>query len=219
MRSIWRLTTTVATVGLMATSALAQEQEQPETSTSETPRQGGLNEIIVTAQKRAENLQDVPVAVTAFGGEALDQANMKGLEDVQGRAPGLVISSFSPGQPEIAIRGVGTKEDGAGASDSTLIMVDGVYFATRTATNIDIFDLERLEVLRGPQGTLFGKNAIAGVVNYVTRKPTLGEFEFKARQTVGNFGTFDTGAGVNIPLGENVAARLSFSRRDTDGYL
>lgn len=193
----------------------------PVETADESPQadQGGIAEIVVTAQKRAENLQDVPLAISAFGGEALEQANVSSLEELQGRTPGLVLNSFSPGQPEIAIRGVGTKEDGAGASDSTLVMVDGVYFATRTATNIDIFDLERLEVLRGPQGTLFGKNAIAGVINYVTRKPTLGQFDLKARQTVGNFGTFDTGAGVNIPIGDTLAARVSFSRRSTDGYL
>lgn len=219
MKVTRQFATTVATFGLLAAPSVAAAQDQqgeaPESGQGDT----GLAEIVVTAQKRAENLQDVPVAVTAFAGEALEKANIKSLEDVQGKAPGLVINSFSPGQPEVAIRGVGTKEDGAGASDSTLIMVDGVYFATRTATNIDIFDLERLEVLRGPQGTLFGKNAIAGVVNYVTRRPTIGEFEFKARQTVGNFGTFDTAAGVNVPLGDAVAARLSFSRRDTDGFL
>jgi len=180
---------------------------------------GGIAEIVVTAQKRAENVQDVPIAISTFNGEFLDKANISSLQDLQGRTPGLVINSFSPGQPELAIRGVGTKEDGAGASDSTLVMVDGVYFATRTATNLDIFDLEQVEVLRGPQGTLFGKNAIAGVINYVTRKPTLDEFELKVRQTVGNFGTFDTGAGVNVPIGDTLAARLSFSRRATDGYL
>ena len=212
--------TTVAFLGLVVSTDYAMAQTQTaEDAADQSSQSDGIAEIVVTAQKRAENLQDVPVAVTAFGGDALEQANIKALEDIQGRAPGLVINSFSPGQPEVAIRGVGTKEDGAGASDSTLIMVDGVYFATRTATNIDIFDLERLEVLRGPQGTLFGKNAIAGVVNYVTRKPTIGDFEFKVRQTVGNFGTFDTAAGVNIPLGDAAAARLSMSRRDTDGFL
>lgn len=211
---------TVALVGFSVSPFPAIAQTDAATDDSSSPeKDSGIAEIVVTAQKRAENLQDVPVAVSAFGGDALEKANIKALEDIQGRAPGLVINSFSPGQPEVAIRGVGTKEDGAGASDSTLIMVDGVYFATRTATNIDIFDLERLEVLRGPQGTLFGKNAIAGVVNYVTRKPTIGELEFKLRQSVGNFGTFDTGAGVNIPLGDNAAARVSISRRDTDGYL
>ena len=179
----------------------------------------GIADIVVTAQRRAENVQDIPIAITAFSGETLENANISSLEELQGRTPGLVLNSFSPGQPEVAIRGIGTKEDGAGASDSTLVMVDGVYFATRTATNLDIFDLERVEVLRGPQGTLFGKNAIAGVINYVTKKPTLGEFELKVRQTVGNFGTFDTGAGVNVPISDTVAARLSFSRRDTDGYL
>jgi len=199
---------------LWSTSAYAQAEDD-----QAAEQAGGIAEIVVTAQRRAENVQDVPIAISTFNGEYLDKANISSLQDLQGRTPGLVINSFSPGQPELAIRGVGTKEDGAGASDSTLVMVDGVYFATRTATNLDIFDLEQVEVLRGPQGTLFGKNAIAGVINYVTKKPALGEFELKVRQTVGNFGTFDTGAGVNIPIGDTLAARLSFSRRDTDGYV
>jgi iron complex outermembrane receptor protein len=179
---------------------------------------GGIGDIVVTAQRRAENMQDVPIAVSAFNGADLDNNHVQGLSDLVGRAPGFVINSFTPGQPEIAIRGIGTKEDGAGASDSTLVMVDGVYFATRTATNIDIFDLERVEVLRGPQGTLFGKNAIAGVVNYVTRKPS-NEFELRLRQTVGRFSQFDTAAAMNMPITDKLAARFSFSRRDDDGYI
>lgn len=208
--------TSGAFIGAALWSTAAYAQAEDDQSAEQT---GGIAEIVVTAQKRAENIQDVPIAISTFSGALLDSANISSLQELQGRTPGLVINSFSPGQPELAIRGVGTKEDGAGASDSTLVMVDGVYFATRTATNLDIFDLEQVEVLRGPQGTLFGKNAIAGVINYVTKKPTLGEFELKVRQTVGNFGTFDTGAGVNVPISETLAARLSFSRRATDGYL
>ncbi len=211
--------TQIFSSGAFIGAALWSTAAHSQVATPDAEETGGIAEIVVTAQKRAENVQDVPIAISTFNGELLDQANISSLQDLQGRTPGLVINSFSPGQPEVAIRGVGTKEDGAGASDSTLVMVDGVYFATRTATNLDIFDLEQVEVLRGPQGTLFGKNAIAGVINYVTRKPTLGEFELKVRQTVGNFGTFDTGAGVNVPIGDTLAARLSFSRRSTDGYL
>lgn len=215
----------IVAAALWSTAVSAQVAEGSAASPATAPQAtatrptGGIAEIVVTAQRRAENVQDIPIAISAFSGETLENANISSLEELQGRTPGLVLNSFSPGQPEVAIRGIGTKEDGAGASDSTLVMVDGVYFATRTATNLDIFDLERVEVLRGPQGTLFGKNAIAGVINYVTRKPTLGEFELKVRQTVGNFGTFDTGAGVNVPISDTIAARLSFSRRDTDGYL
>jgi iron complex outermembrane recepter protein len=208
-----------AFIGAALLSTAANAQVAATETGQSTDQADGIADIVVTAQRRAENVQDVPIAISTFNGALLEHANISSLQDLQGRTPGLVINSFSPGQPEIAIRGVGTKEDGAGASDSTLVMVDGVYFATRTATNLDIFDLEQVEVLRGPQGTLFGKNAIAGVINYVTKKPTLGEFDLKVRQSVGNFGTFDTGAGVNIPIGDTLAVRLSFSRRATDGYL
>lgn len=163
-------------MALVANDATAQTADNAAQAGGDAQGQqnSGIAEIVVTAQKRSENVQDVPLAISAFSGSTLEKSNISSLEDIQGRSPGLVLNSFTPGQPEVAIRGVGTKEDGAGASDSTLVMVDGVYFATRTATNIDIFDLERLEILRGPQGTLFGKNAIAGVINYVTRKPEIG---------------------------------------------
>lgn len=174
-----RFLTSGAFIGAVLCSTAAYAQVETDQSAEQT---GGIADIVVTAQKRAENIQDVPIAISTFNTEQLERSNVSSLQDLQGRTPGLVINSFSPGQPEVAIRGVGTKEDGAGASDSTLVMVDGVYFATRTATNLDIFDLQQVEVLRGPQGTLFGKNAIAGVINYVTKKPTLGEFELKVRQ-------------------------------------
>ncbi len=77
----------------------------------------GIADIVVTAQRRAENVQDIPIAITAFSGETLENANISSLEELQGRTPGLVLNSFSPGQPEVAIRGIGTKEDGAGASE------------------------------------------------------------------------------------------------------
>jgi len=109
-----------------------------------------IEEIIVTAQKRAESLQDIPLAISAFSGEQIAEDGIRDLNDIQGRTPGLVVANFSPGQPEIAIRGIGTKEDGAAAGDSTVVSVDDVYIAARTAQIFDIFDLERVEVLRGP---------------------------------------------------------------------
>ena len=126
----------------------------PDTETST------LDEIIVTANRRAEALQDVPAAITAISGETLTRDNITGLEGVADRTPGLTFAAFASGQPEIAIRGVGTKEDGPAASDSTVVSVDGVYIAARSAQVFDLFDLERVEVLRGPQGTLYGKNSI-----------------------------------------------------------
>ena len=193
--------------------AVAQEAESPE----EAGDYRSLDTVVVTAQKREETAQSVPISITAFSGEAMEQGQLATLTDLAQVTPGLAFNTFQPGQPEISIRGVGTKEDGAGASDSTLVMVDGVYVAARSASNVDIFDLERVEVLRGPQGTLFGKNSIGGVINYITRKPD-DEFRLRVRQTVGSYDQFDTAAMVNVPLTDNLFTKLSFNRRSFEGY-
>ena len=94
---------------------------------------GQIEEIIVTAQKKEETLQDIPMAITAISGTQIEEDGIRDLNDIQGRTPGLVVANFSVGQPEIAIRGIGTKEDGAAAGDSTVVSVDDVYIAARTA--------------------------------------------------------------------------------------
>lgn len=179
--------------------------------------ESGIHTITVTAQKRSESLQEVPLSITAFYGDKLREDAIKSVEGIAGQTPGLVFSAFSVGQPEIAIRGIGTKEDGAAASDSTVISVDDVYMSARTAQVFDIFDLERVEVLRGPQGTLYGKNSIGGSVNFVTSKPT-SELNARVRATVGEYGRFDLGGMVNGELSEQLLGKVSFSRRSYDGH-
>lgn len=197
-----------AIVGCIFVSAPVFSQEQ----------ENVLEEVIVTAQKRAESLQKIPIAITAISGEVLRQDGVASLHDISNKIPNLIFSAFSVGQPEIAIRGIGTKEDGAAASDSTVVSVDDIYIAARTAQVFDIFDLERIEVLRGPQGTLYGKNSIGGSINFVTSRPTE-EFHFRIQQTVGDFSRLDTGGLISGPLSENLLGKISFSRRKFDGYL
>ena len=177
-----------------------------------------LEEIIVTAQKREQTLQEIPMAITAITGAQIDEDGIRDLNDIQGRTPGLIVANFSVGQPEIAIRGIGTKEDGAAAGDSTVVSVDDVYIAARTAQIFDIFDVERVEVLRGPQGTLYGKNSIGGSINIITRKPTQ-DTDFRFRQTLAEYNTFDTAALLSGGLGENLAGKISLSRRESDGFI
>ena len=182
------------------------------------PASAQIEEIIVTAQKKEETLQDVPMSITAISGTQIEEDGIRDLNDIQGRTPGLVVANFSVGQPEIAIRGIGTKEDGAAAGDSTVVSVDDVYIAARTAQIFDIFDLERVEVLRGPQGTLYGKNSIGGSINFITRKPTQ-ETHIRFRQSIAEYNTFDTAALLSGGLSDDLAGKISFSRRDTDGYI
>ncbi|WP_168073796.1 TonB-dependent receptor [Caulobacter sp. SSI4214] len=177
-----------------------------------------LSEIIVTANRRNEVLQDVPAAITAITGETLVRQNITNLSGIADRTPGLTFAAFAAGQPEIAIRGVGTKEDGPAASDSTVVSIDGVYIAARSAQVFDLFDLERVEVLRGPQGTLYGKNSIGGSINFVTLQPTATPV-FRVQARVGNFGRKDLGGLISGPLSDTVFAKAAVSYRSTDGYL
>lgn len=177
-----------------------------------------IEEIVVTAQKREETLLEVPLSITVFSGKSLEQDGISNLQDIGSQTPGLVFTAFSVGQPEISIRGVSTKEDGASANDSTVVSIDDVYIAARTAQVFDIFDLERVEVVRGPQATLYGKNSIGGSINFVTLKPSE-EKIFRIQQTFGNHTRLDTGVLISGPLSDKLAAKVSLSRRDHDGYL
>lgn len=180
--------------------------------------QNSIEEIIVTAQKREESLQAVPIAVTAISGATLREDSVAYLDDLADRVPNLVFSPYSNAQPEIAIRGIGTKEDGPAANDSVVVSVDGVYIAARSAQVFDLYDLERVEVLRGPQGTLYGKNSIGGTINFVTPKPTE-EFEADVSVTVGDYGQFDIGGRISGKVSENFLSKISFSSRNLDGYF
>jgi iron complex outermembrane receptor protein len=182
------------------------------------PVMAQIEEVIVTAQKREEKLQDVSVAVTALSGDLIRDNDMAQFGELANNTPGLIFNAFSVGQPEIAIRGVSTKEDGAGASDATVVSVDGIYIAARSAQVFDIFDLERVEVLRGPQSTLYGKNTIAGALNFVTAKPGP-DSVVRLRQSVGDYGRFDTAGLVSGQIADELYGKFSFSRRKHDGYL
>ncbi|MBL4802785.1 MAG: TonB-dependent receptor, partial [Emcibacter sp.] len=211
MRAYHYATTSLFALGIISTSFTAHAADDTETSSF------SIDEIIVTAQKRSENLQTTPLAITAFAGDLLREDDISNLQDIGNRTPGMTFAAFSPGQPEIAIRGIGTKEDGASASDSVIVSVDDVYIAARTAQVFDMFDLERVEVLRGPQGTLYGKNSIGGSINFVTTTPDE-ETEIRFRQTIGDYGRFDTAGMVSGQIANNLFGKISFSRRKYDGY-
>ena len=193
-------------------------QAQAQAALERAAPRNKIEEVVVTAQRREESLQEIPLAVTVHTGEALENDNVDSLAGIGSQTPGLVFSAFSVGQPEISIRGVSTKEDGASANDSVVVSVDDVYIAARTAQVFDIFDLERVEVLRGPQGTLYGKNSVGGSINFVTLKPSE-ENVFRLRQSVGNFGRFDTAGLLSGALADNFFAKVSFSRRQHDGFI
>ena len=156
------------------TAATALLPAPPAAAAAPAVEQGGIADIIVTAQKRADTIQSVPVAVTALDQKALDSSSIKDLRDFAGRVPSLVVDSVAagPGAAAISIRGISFEDIEKSFDPAVGVVVDGVFIGTNTGQLFDSFDLQRIEVLRGPQGTLFGRNTIGGVINITRTKPT-----------------------------------------------
>jgi iron complex outermembrane recepter protein len=198
----------------LAMPAYAQEGQDDE-------EQDGIREIIVTAQKREESAQSVPVAITALDAEALDTGMVQDIRDVAGRVPSLVIDSVSagPSAAAISIRGI-SFEDIEKSFDPTVgVVVDGVFIGTNTGQLLDSFDLDSLQVLRGPQGTLFGRNTIGGVIEVKRSKPTE-DAGAKGRFSYGKFDTKSARVVLNSgKLGDFIAIKAFGFYDKTDGFV
>ena len=210
-------------ISCLAPIAFAQEgapAAAPGSEQNDTKESQGeaLEEVVVTADRRREALQTVPAAITAISAETLRRDGINSLERVADSTPGLTFAAFAAGQPEIAIRGVGTKEDGPAASDSTVVSIDDIYIASRAAQVTDLFDLERVEVLRGPQGTLYGKNSIGGSINFVTLQPT-DETVIRTTLKGGNFGRAEAAGLISGGLTDTLFGKVAVSYKSNDGYL
>ena len=177
-----------------------------------------LEEVVVTAQHRAENVQDVPISVSALGSEALKKADIFDAASIAMNVPGMAYAEFSPGQANISMRGVSSVDDGAGLDNSAALFLDGVYIGRGASINFDMFDLDRIEVLRGPQGTLFGRNAIGGAINVVSAKPS-DELSGKVGATVGNEGIFRYQGYISGPLSDSLKGKITVSHREHDGFV
>ncbi len=213
--STWRRAVCgVLLVATCAGAAFAQTVEPAADSDS-----GLLQTVIVTAQKREQNLQDVPITVTAIGSQLLRDSGVRDIKDLTLLTPGLLVTSSSSEVSTTArIRGIGTVGDNMGLESSVGVVIDGVYRPRNGVGFGDLGELERIEVLKGPQGTLFGKNTSAGVINVITKKP---EFEFGSdvELSAGNLGTRDFGVSMTGPIGggDKVAGRIYATKRTRDG--
>lgn len=179
-----------------------------------------IEEVIVTAQKREERLQEVPIAVTAFDASALGDRSMVTVGDVARFTPGLVQTSGSTGGNDgfYFIRGVGQADFTAVQDPGVATYIDGVYLGRTSGANFDMLDVERIEVLRGPQGTLFGRNAVGGAINVISADPS-GEFGGKLLLRGGSRERLDAAATVDVPLIRNVIdAKLSALTRNQEGW-
>ena len=136
--------------------------------------QGILEEILVTAQKREENLQDVPVSVTAFSGDAVGELGFENSTDVVAHVANLSfgLPVGEGNTPVFSLRGVGLNDFGDSNEEPVAMYIDGIYMGTQVGQTLQLFDLERVEVLRGPQGTLYGRNSTGGLLHFISKKPT-----------------------------------------------
>jgi len=213
LTNLLRTTVSAAVVGACAFGfagvASAQDQDGPQT----------IDDIIVTAQKREQNLQDVPIVVTSLSGETLQDAGVRDIKDLQILTPGMTVTSTSSEASTTArIRGVGTVGDNPGLESSVGVVIDGVYRSRNSVGFGDLGEMARIEVLKGPQGTLFGKNTSAGVINIITEAPSFTP-EFNAELNVGNYGAMGASGSVTGPISDTLAFRLYASRRVRDGFM
>lgn len=176
-----------------------------------------VEQIVVTATRRVESLQDVPVTVTAFGAEALEQQRIVEIQRLANYTPGVGIDTFPRVAPRAWFRGVGGSNQGAGADPSTVAFLDGVNLGRGPMLGVDMFDLERVEVLKGPQGTLWGRNVIGGAINYVTARPVAGT-SGRLRLMVGDFEQKNAFGVLNHSLSDSIHARLAVSSVKNDGF-
>ena len=177
-----------------------------------------LDTVIVTAQKRAEPDQTVPITMTALSERALDIYRVGNLGDLSRLVPGLLISTFSENSPTIAIRGASNTFEQIGVSKPVAIVVDDVFVPRASGSVFELFDLASLNVLEGPQGTLFGRNVTGGAIVIETRNPTFGKWGATAEATAGNWGDLQYNALVNVPLSGLAALNVSASVQRRDGY-
>lgn len=177
-----------------------------------------LEEVVVTAQKRVQSLQDAPISVQAFDGKTLERARISDIRDIAAYTPGLSMDAFPQSQPRPYIRGIGSSDRGAGGDQSTAAFMDGVYLSRPAFLSFDSFDLERIEVLKGPQGTLWGKNVVGGAIHFITNKPQE-EFESRISLTAGNEGILNGSGMINVPLaGSSALLRAVVNKSTHDGY-
>jgi iron complex outermembrane receptor protein len=218
-------------VACMSTPAHAQETEEKkpgeQANTGAQEEQGtvkAIEEVVVTARRRDESLQDTPVAITPINAETLEARQIQQTQDLERIAPSLQFKpagqlSGNTAATVVFIRGVGQLDPTAAVDPGVGIYIDEVYVGRAVGGLIDFGDIAGVEILRGPQGTLFGRNTIGGAILVRTRAPEIGKFSSKARLRVGGDNLYDGFAAFNLKLGETAAARFSGGLRKRDGYV
>jgi outer membrane receptor protein involved in Fe transport len=215
-----------SSLAVFVPTAVYAQAETPQTTASDVQApesNDGIAEIVVTAQKRAQNVQDVPIAITALTASALKERAVADVASLSNIAPNVTLDAGTPfsGSSSVLsayIRGIGQNDFAANLDPGVGVYLDGVYLARTVGANLDLPDVERIEILKGPQGTLFGRNTIGGAISIVTRDPG-DEFSFRGDITTGRYNRLDINASADLPLTETLGVSITGSSRKRDGYL
>ena len=180
-----------------------------------------LEEILVTAQHRTESAQSAPISLFTFNNEQLEKQRISGIANLNGLVPNLSIDSFPTNTQtlRIFIRGVGLTDTQITQDAAVGVYLDGVYIARSTGLAFDVAELERIEILRGPQGTLYGRNTTGGAITLVTKKPDVNEMSFDQTFSAGNRDLFSSKTSLNLPFADKYAAKLGYFYEDVDGFV
>lgn len=207
MRNLLLASAATAAVSLHAPVAMAQEAAGVK-----------LDEVVVTAQRRSENLQKTPLTVSAVTGDKLESQGIKTVVDLSAQVPALQISSSGSGAAVVFLRGIGSTNTTEVGDPAVAYHIDGIYIARATSVGALFYDIDRVEVLRGPQGTLYGRNATAGAINVITKQPKF-DYEGSGSVDVGNYGALTTSGMFNAPISDTLAVRAAFQQSRHDGYV
>ena len=182
-------------------------------------QENAIEEVFVTAEKRSESVQDISQAVTAISSDEIESKNITSFVDLSAIVPGVTVAKNEGYKTVISIRGVGNETNqNAIAAPSVAFHMDGIFIASPFSLQTDFIDVDRIEVLRGPQGTLFGQNSTGGVINVVSKKPSMEGYFGKSDITFGNYGLTKFRSSNNFVLSDSTAARFSISTTDRDGF-
>jgi len=213
----YRVTKRAVTLALLCGApAPAWAQTEPQ------PASDVMQDIVVTAQRRSQSLLDVPLAISAIGGDALANKGITNSASLATAVPNLQVSSpYGSTQPNFSLRGISVaNEYNSNQASPVGVYIDDVYIAARTSHGMGLFDLDRIEVLRGPQGTLFGRNTTGGAINFITRAPKLKDSNGYVEAGYGNFNTYKVQAAVETTMVEDeLGLRLSGNYEKGDGQI
>jgi iron complex outermembrane receptor protein len=213
--------TDVLRASLLATAVSAASLTVAPAWAAEDNASPMLEEIVVTAQKRAQSLQDVPISLVAMGRDELEIKGIDSLTDIGPNIPNFYVSPFNvdPTAVRLFVRGIGQNDVQITQDPSVALYLDGVYIGTSFGAGFEGVDVERMEVLRGPQGTLYGRNATGGAVNIITQRANVSEWMMRQDFTVGDLGKFQSKTMVNVPIADRFALKLNYLHSDRDGNI